>query len=60
LVNLLGCHWQTAQRYIWDIESPAEYKKWTCRKEERVEEVVEPENLEPEVEKVGQLRGNFG
>jgi hypothetical protein len=48
------------QRYIWDIGSPTEYKRQMCRKEERVEEVVEPENLEPKVENVGQLRRNFG
>jgi hypothetical protein len=41
-----------------DIGPPAEYKRRSCRKE-RVDSVVEPEDLEPRVEKVGQLRRNF-
>jgi len=58
---LTGPAWvRAARRGIWqggtDIESPAEYKKRLRRKEERVELVVEPEYLEPEVEKVGLLR----
>jgi hypothetical protein len=53
---------RVARRGIWqggmDIESPAEYKK-RIRRNERVEVIVEPEYIEPEVEKLGFLRRIF-
>lgn len=59
------CAWvRAARRGIWhggtDIETPAEYKKRIRIGERKVEDDVEPEDQEPEVEKVGFWSRIFG